>query len=95
MAVVRNRRAMIAGVQPSDAGEAGRYHLVEIEYTDGTGIETDTVPSTSRRRLPTEGWAECEPHARALMEEMPAPAADGAREQSRGTRQSSLFNAGP
>lgn len=43
MAVVRNRRAMIAGVQPFDADEAGRYHLVEVEYTDGTGAESDEV----------------------------------------------------
>jgi len=43
MAVVRNRRAMIAGVQPFDADAAGRFHLVEVEYADGTGIESDTV----------------------------------------------------
>ena len=43
MAVVRNRRAMILGVQPFDADEAGRYHLVEVEYTDGTGVETDEL----------------------------------------------------
>lgn len=43
MAVVRNRRAMIMGVQPFDADEAGRFHLVEVEYSDGTGVETDEV----------------------------------------------------
>jgi len=43
MAVVRNRRAMIAAVQPFDADDAGRFHLVEIEYTDGTGAESDEV----------------------------------------------------
>ena len=43
MAVVRNRRAMIMGVQPWDADEAGRFHLVEVEYTDGTGVESDTL----------------------------------------------------
>lgn len=43
MAVVRNRRAMITGVQPFDADEHGRYHLVELEYTDGLGAETDQV----------------------------------------------------
>jgi superfamily II DNA or RNA helicase len=43
MAVVRNRRAMISGVQPFDAGEAGRFHLVEVEYTDGTGAESDEL----------------------------------------------------
>lgn len=43
MAVVRNRRAMITGVLPWDADERGRYHLVEVEYTDGLGAETDQV----------------------------------------------------
>ncbi len=43
MAVVRNRRALITGVQPFDADEQGRLHLVEIEYTDGVGAETDQV----------------------------------------------------
>ena len=43
MAVVRNRRAMIAAVQPFDADESGRFHLVEVEYTDGTGAESDEV----------------------------------------------------
>ena len=43
MAVVRNRRAMISGVQPSDAAEAGRFHLVEVEYSDGTGAESDVL----------------------------------------------------
>lgn len=43
MAVVRNRRALITGVQPFDADERGRLHLVEVEYTDGVGAETDQV----------------------------------------------------
>ncbi len=43
MAVVRNRRALITGVQPFDADELGRLHLVEVEYTDGVGAETDQV----------------------------------------------------
>ena len=43
MAVVRNRRAMISGVQPFDAADAGRFHLVEVEYTDGTGAESDEL----------------------------------------------------
>jgi superfamily II DNA or RNA helicase len=42
MAVVRNRRAMITGVQAFDAEDAGRFHMVEVEYTDGTGVESDT-----------------------------------------------------
>lgn len=43
MAVVRNRRAMISSVQPVDAADAGRFHLVEVEYTDGTGAESDEL----------------------------------------------------
>jgi hypothetical protein len=42
MAVVRNRRAMITGVQVFEAEDAGRFHMVEVEYTDGTGVESDT-----------------------------------------------------
>jgi len=43
MAVIRNRRALITGVQAFDADERGRFHLVEVEYTDGIGAETDQV----------------------------------------------------
>jgi superfamily II DNA or RNA helicase len=43
MAVIRNRRALITGVQAFDADERGRFHLVEVEYTDGVGAETDQV----------------------------------------------------
>lgn len=43
MAVVRNRRAMIAAVAPFDADEQGRFHLVDVEYTDGLGVEVDQV----------------------------------------------------
>ncbi|MCC6216409.1 MAG: DEAD/DEAH box helicase family protein [Polyangiaceae bacterium] len=43
MAVIRNRRALITGVQVFDADERGRFHLVEVEYTDGVGAETDQV----------------------------------------------------
>ena len=43
MAVVRNRRAMITGVRPFDADEHGRFHLVELDYTDGLGAESDEV----------------------------------------------------
>ena len=43
MAVVRNRRGLITGVQPFDADDQGRLHLVEVEYTDGVGAETDQV----------------------------------------------------
>lgn len=43
MAVVRNRRALITGVQPFDADEHGRLHVVEVEYTDGLGAETEEL----------------------------------------------------
>ncbi len=43
MAVVRNRRAMITAVQPFDAADQGRFHLVEVEYSDGRGVETDEL----------------------------------------------------
>ena len=43
MAVVRNRRAMITGVRPFAADEKGNVHLVELEYTDGIGVETDQL----------------------------------------------------
>jgi hypothetical protein len=42
MAVVRNRRAMITGVQPFDA-DGRPFHLVEVEYSDGVGAETDQL----------------------------------------------------
>jgi hypothetical protein len=43
MAVVRNRRALITGVQPFGAEDKARLHLVEIEYTDGVGAETEQM----------------------------------------------------
>jgi hypothetical protein len=43
MAVVRNRRAMITGVHPSSAEDGHRWHLVEVEYSDGLGAETDRL----------------------------------------------------
>ena len=43
MAVVRNRRAMIAAVHPFEADELGRYHLVDVEYADGTGAESEQL----------------------------------------------------
>lgn len=43
MAIVRNRRAMITAVAPFDAEEQGRFHLVDVEYTDGLGVESDQV----------------------------------------------------
>lgn len=43
MAVVRNRRGMITEVRPFDADERGRWHLVEVEYADGLGVESEQV----------------------------------------------------
>ena len=43
MAVVRNRRALITAVRPFDADEAGRLHLVEVDYSDGIGAESDLL----------------------------------------------------
>ena len=43
MAVVRNRRAMITAVVPFSADEAGMLHLVDVEYTDGFGAESDQL----------------------------------------------------
>ena len=45
MAIARNRRAMITGVQPYDAEEHGRFHLVEVDYADGQGAESDQLLS--------------------------------------------------
>ena len=33
----------ITGVEITDAKEAGRFHLVDVEYTDGLGVETDQL----------------------------------------------------
>ena len=44
MAIVRNRRAMVTAVAPFFAEEQGRYHLVDVEYTDGLGVEADQAP---------------------------------------------------
>lgn len=43
MAVVRNRRALVTGVQPFEPPEGPRLHMVEVEYTDGVGAETDRL----------------------------------------------------
>lgn len=43
MAIVRNRRALVTAVQPFDADEAGRLHLVEVDYSDGVGAESDVL----------------------------------------------------
>lgn len=43
MAVVRNRRALITSVTPYDGDQLGRTHLVDVDYTDGLGAESDTL----------------------------------------------------
>ena len=42
LATVRNRRGMVASVDPFDTTE-GRLHLVRVEYTDRDGQDSDTV----------------------------------------------------
>ena len=43
MAVVRNRRAMITGVQPYDVVEYGRFYLVEVDYTNDLNAKSDQL----------------------------------------------------
>ncbi|MBZ0272686.1 DISARM system SNF2-like helicase DrmD [bacterium] len=43
MATLRNRRALVASVEPFDAGPDGRLHLVRVEYTDLDGVPEDAV----------------------------------------------------
>src|SRR5271156_3157428 len=42
LATIRNRRGLIAAVEPFDSQE-GRLHLVRVEYTDSDGVVEDTV----------------------------------------------------
>ncbi|PSH04632.1 MAG: DNA helicase [Acidobacteria bacterium] len=42
LATIRNRRGLIAAVEPFDSNE-GRLHLVRVEYTDTDGVTEDTV----------------------------------------------------
>ena len=42
LATLRNRRGLIAAVEPFDSPE-GRLHLVRVEYTDTDGVAEDTV----------------------------------------------------
>src|ERR1035437_5193293 len=42
LATIRNRRGLIATVEPFDSPE-GRLHLVRVEYTDSDGVAEDTV----------------------------------------------------
>jgi superfamily II DNA or RNA helicase len=43
LAIVRNRRAIISGVEPFDTREDGRLHLVHLEYTDTDGVPEDRI----------------------------------------------------
>jgi hypothetical protein len=43
LAKLRNRRGVIASVEPYDGATEGRLHLVRIEYTDTDGILEDTI----------------------------------------------------
>jgi superfamily II DNA or RNA helicase len=43
MTVVRNRRGMVMSVKPFEADGSGRFHLIEVEYTDGSGAESELL----------------------------------------------------
>lgn len=43
IATVRNRRGLVASVEPFDARPDGRLHLVRVEYTDADGVPEDTL----------------------------------------------------
>jgi hypothetical protein len=43
VARVRNRRGLIASVEPFDTKPDGRMHLVRVEYTDSEGSSEDTL----------------------------------------------------
>ncbi|MFB2738068.1 DISARM system SNF2-like helicase DrmD [Umezakia ovalisporum] len=43
LATIRNRRALVAAVEPFDGASEGRLHLVRLEYTDSDGIAEDTI----------------------------------------------------
>lgn len=43
LATVRNRRALVAAVEPYDGRQEGRIHLVRLEYIDTDGNRTDTL----------------------------------------------------
>jgi hypothetical protein len=43
LAKIRNRRGVIAAMEPFDGTVEGRLHLVRIEYTDSDGIAEDTI----------------------------------------------------
>jgi hypothetical protein len=43
LATIRNRRGLVASVDPFDSPSEGRLHLVRVEYTDSDGVAEDTV----------------------------------------------------
>lgn len=43
LATIRNRRALVASVEPFDGSPEGRLHLVTLEYTDPDGVPEDTL----------------------------------------------------
>lgn len=43
LAKVRNRRGVIASVEPFDGASEGRLNLVRVEYTDSDGTSEDTI----------------------------------------------------
>jgi hypothetical protein len=64
-AIVRNRRGVIAAVEPADEARLGRLHLVHVEYKD------DQLPPEERLL-----W-ELEPRGRLLEPNaLPDPASD-------------------
>jgi len=71
LATVRNRRAIVAYVEPFDTPK-GRFHVVKLEYTDLEGVAQETLVweiEHGRKLLP--------PHALPRVgEEAPMPAAD-------------------
>ncbi len=43
LAKVRNRRAIISSVEAFDSGPEGRFHLVQLEYTDPDGPREEQI----------------------------------------------------
>ena len=43
LATVRNRRALVASVEPFGGTPEGQLHLVRLEYTDLDGIPEDNI----------------------------------------------------
>ena len=70
LATVRNRRGVLTAVEPFDAGTAGRFHRVRIEFADGDGeADQDLVWELEPNRwlveaaaLPQVGTAAPMPH---------------------------------